>query len=269
MADENAEQYDLCALASGLPHSKSALLYHGVSQSVIYRNALPIVKIDGSLLYIADTMAENIFEELAEFEKKIGLPKGFYNALLAEDDWSFVIKLNALFEAAATHALVARLDTPELLDTLARLDFARQDCGKIKLLKKLGIISPEQAKCLQRLAELRNDLAHGIENVTFNFKEYFSKADSSQRKNIVRDFGHGLYDPLPLTDTVKVSKAEFVELDTKQALWLTALEILACMHLEYERTELRKLQLVVGRQASQATGLLSYIAEHGISKAAS
>jgi hypothetical protein len=212
-------------------------------------------------------MAENIFAELAEFEKKIGLPEGFYNALLAEDDWSFVIKLNALFEAAATHALVARLDTPELLDTLSLLDFARKDCGKIKLLTKLDIISPKQAKCLQRLAELRNDLAHGIQNVTFNFKEYFAKADSNQRKNIVTDFGHGLYDHLPLTETVKVSKSQFVELDTKQALWLTALEILACMHLEYERTEVRKLQLAVSRQAIQATGLFSFIAEHGIQKA--
>lgn len=48
----------------------------------------------------------HIFRDLASLEHRLGIPKGFYARQLKEDDWSFVIKLNALFEAACAHALV-------------------------------------------------------------------------------------------------------------------------------------------------------------------
>ncbi len=48
-------------------------------------------------------------KEVSELESLLGLPNGFYNNLLAEDDWSFVIKLSALFEAASGQALATKL----------------------------------------------------------------------------------------------------------------------------------------------------------------
>jgi hypothetical protein len=53
---------------------------------------------------------------------RLGVPPGFYDRLLHEDDWSFVIKLNALVEAACTDALAASLHAPELATCLATLD---------------------------------------------------------------------------------------------------------------------------------------------------
>jgi len=38
------------------------------------------------------------------------LPDDFYNNLLKEDDWSFVIKLHSLIEASVTHLLTETLD---------------------------------------------------------------------------------------------------------------------------------------------------------------
>lgn len=43
---------------------------------------------------------------ILELESKIGVKSGFFASLLEEDDWSFVIKLHALFEAACTHLLL-------------------------------------------------------------------------------------------------------------------------------------------------------------------
>ncbi len=51
-------------------------------------------------------MADSIKKRLSALEIDLHLPSGFVMRLLDEDDWSFVIKLHALFEAALTCALV-------------------------------------------------------------------------------------------------------------------------------------------------------------------
>src|SRR5688572_2981213 len=103
-------------------------------------------------------MSGDPFADISAFESQLGLPVGFYDKLLQEDDWSFIIKLNALFEAAATHILVVRLKAPELADALANLDFAHGKYGKLVLLRKLDAINKDQATLLRMLAELRNSL---------------------------------------------------------------------------------------------------------------
>ena len=65
-------------------------------------------------------MATDIFHDVVQFEQCLGLPNGFYEKLLGEDDWSFIVKLSALFEAACSHILVKRLHAPELEDYLGR-----------------------------------------------------------------------------------------------------------------------------------------------------
>ena len=56
----------------------------------------------------------DIFSDVSDFESRLNLPKDFYRGLLKEDDWSFIIKVSALFEAATTHLLVVRFGTPEI-----------------------------------------------------------------------------------------------------------------------------------------------------------
>ncbi|MEP7173540.1 MAG: hypothetical protein ABI705_08640, partial [Aestuariivirga sp.] len=64
-------------------------------------------------------MAVGALAEISSIEKRLKLPKGFYSKLLDDDDWSFVIKLNAIFEALCTHVLVARLDAQTLSNELS------------------------------------------------------------------------------------------------------------------------------------------------------
>jgi hypothetical protein len=127
-------------------------------------------------------MSRTVFEDVNSLESRLGLPEDFYELLLKEDDWSFVIKLNALFEGACTHALAARLNAQELLGAFSHLDLANAKCGKVELLKSLGSITAEQAKIICALATLRNNLVHNIENVGFSFKAHVSKLDSNQLK---------------------------------------------------------------------------------------
>lgn len=56
-----------------------------------------------------EDMDVGTWERVTELEGAFGLPKGFIQGLLKEDDWSFVIKLHALIEASVAHMLTARL----------------------------------------------------------------------------------------------------------------------------------------------------------------
>ena len=80
-------------------------------------------------------MKGDIFAEVEAQGARLGLPAGFYSKLLQEDDWSFVIKLNALVEAACSDALAARLHAPELAACLATLDLGHSKHGKVVLLR--------------------------------------------------------------------------------------------------------------------------------------
>lgn len=178
-------------------------------------------------------MANPIFEEVRKFEQKLGLPKDFYNQLLREDDWSFVIKLNALFEGATTHVLTTRLHAPELVDAFAHLDQLNSKVGKVTLLRELGAITSEQAALMRQLGELRNELAHNIRNVTFSFPSYVSSRDANQLAKLVKAFGHGVNEVLEI-ENLRIPREKFVQENTKLALWLTSAEVIACLYLEFE-----------------------------------
>ena len=70
-------------------------------------------------------MPADLFKDITQLERRLGLPEGFYERLVREDDWSFVIKLNALFEAACTHALANRLHAPQA-GTIASVPGSRE-----------------------------------------------------------------------------------------------------------------------------------------------
>ncbi len=174
-------------------------------------------------------MEGSISAEVKAQEARLGLPPGFYSQLLGEDDWSFVIKLNALVEAACTDALIARLHSHELADSLTSLDLGHPKHGKVALLLALGALEPEQAAVLRFVLELRNKLAHNISQVSFSFAGFVGGLDQNQLKNFVARAGHGIK-----PDVAGSSRRDFVLANPKLALWATMEEILACLHLEHD-----------------------------------
>ena len=189
-------------------------------------------------------MARTIFDEVFDFERRLGLPEGFYSKLLQEDDWSFIVKLNALFEGACTHVITTRLQAPELADAFAQLDFANTKYGKVALLRSLGAISSEQATALRALAELRNALVHDISNVSFSFPSYVAGLDANQLKSLVKNFGHGMRDAIKIEEK-SIPRAKFVRENPKLSLWLTAAEVIACLYVEFEVADIKLKKLAM------------------------
>ena len=178
----------------------------------------------------------DILSDVETFEERLSLPKGFYDNLLKEDDWSFVIKLSALFEAACTQTLVVKLGSPDIEDCFTHLEQSNSKYGKILFLKKLGAIYPVQAKFLEKLAELRNQLAHNISNAAFEFKSHIEGMNENQKKIFIKWVGHGIHPKVEYKGTV-ITREDFVVSHPKISLWLTSAEVLACMHLEIDHSE--------------------------------
>ena len=171
-----------------------------------------------------------MLDEINELEKKVGLPHNFIHQLTAEDDWSFVIKLNALFEAASTHLLTSKLNVPELEDSLSYIDFGNSKFGKVALLKKLNCINTDEAKFLRMLFELRNKLAHNISHVNFNFDSHLTGMDSNQKKSFVKAVKCG--NEMIFWNCEDQPREKFVLSHPKILVFLTASQILVSMHMQ-------------------------------------
>lgn len=180
-----------------------------------------------------------MFSAVQDLEVDLGLAPGFYRHLLDEDDWSFVIKLCALFEAACTRVLAVRLRYPDLETPLARIPFADIRAGKLALIAGIGALSPQQLSSLRGLAELRNRLAHRITEVSFTFENHVGTMDSNQFARFLEQFGSVFSDPVVFDDH-SVPRSIFTRENPKLAVWLRSAEILGSLNLELYRHALEE-----------------------------
>lgn len=187
--------------------------------------------------------APNVYEKISEHEDKLGVPKGFFVKLFEEDDWSFVIKLHALFEAAANYILVRKLGVPEIEESINYLEFSGARIGKTKLLMEMGVISKRQFTFTNKLSALRNQLVHRISNVNFSFSEYIGDMDSNQRKEFVKTFGYGVLETIPLKSG-PISRDQYAIDSPKNTIFISASDALACLLLEDDFIKLEEMKTV-------------------------
>jgi hypothetical protein len=122
------------------------------------------------------------FSGLADRESRIGVEQGFFERLQCEDDWSFIIKLHAVFEAIITHLLTYHFQEEALSDLFARLELSNKTTGKIALMKAIGWMGKDDRRYISSLSELRNALVHDVRNCSFNLKEMVSKYSEKELK---------------------------------------------------------------------------------------
>jgi len=119
--------------------------------------------------------SEDSLAAAAELARVLGLPEGFFHALLNESDWSFVIKCHVLAEAAVRHAIEWKLQPRKVdrfLQNLRTRDF-------VELAKALDVLSKPLLDRYRFLSRLRNRLAHTIEDVSFSFRDYLRDQTSA------------------------------------------------------------------------------------------
>jgi hypothetical protein len=186
-------------------------------------------------------MGNGISLDVNSFEEKLGLEKGFSFALISENDWSFIIKLSALVEAACTHSLVVKFGYPEIEESLAYLEQSNNRAGRIALLRKIDAIYDNQAKTLEQLSILRNKVAHDVKSVNFRFKNYLEKCDEAQRRKFIQNFGNSVAKQEVFFGET-YSRDEFVLAHPKLAVWASISEVVACLYLEVESVNISTLK---------------------------
>lgn len=136
---------------------------------------------------MADTDTNKTTQAVEETLRSLGVARSFFDDLLTKgDDWTFIIKIHALVEAALTHLIVAELERPELADIIAKLETSDTRTGKVAFVKALKLLDDHHRRFVRALSELRNGLVHDVRNTSFSFTEPAPSLERRQSADIRR-----------------------------------------------------------------------------------
>ncbi len=184
---------------------------------------------------------EEMLSAIAELEERANLKSGFYSGLLTEDDWSFVIKIHALYEAAVSHLLVYAIGKNELESYISRLELGDKSRGKLRLVKDLGLLDEQERKFIYALSEIRNDFVHKVANTCVGLEDYLQSLDEHKRKNYHRTFGYTYTETLHIAGHTVDSRV-FTRENPRIAIWHNSMHVLAVISM-ITATEKSKLSI--------------------------
>jgi hypothetical protein len=176
---------------------------------------------------------------LIDVERSVGAPAGFFERLLEEDDWSFVIKLHALFEAVCAHMLVFHFRDERLSEIFARLELSDKKTGKVAILAALELMGGESRRYVSSLSELRNKLVHDVRNAEFKLADYVRSLSPKEQRTfalsyspqetMLREFQQ-LRPELPRVPTMSVDDVTRRAIEEpKGHIWIGAFETLSLL----------------------------------------
>lgn len=125
---------------------------------------------------------------ILSLQDKLCLPTDFFRRLLQEDDWSFVIKLHALIEAACTDLLLHHLDEPSLKNIISRLELSNKSFGKLAFIKELELLGDTSRRFISALSEWRNNFVHNVQSCNASLDKIVAVMDKSEVKKFALDF---------------------------------------------------------------------------------
>lgn len=196
-----------------------------------------------------DQIVEQI-KHIREFESRLGVASGFFEQLLSEDDWTFLIKLHALIEAAATTLLVEALNKPELRDQFARMPLSDSEYGKLSLMKSLGIVSAPYRGFIRKLSELRNQSVHNIQHTNLNFKTLVMDAPKDKRAALADTLGVAVRGS-------KQDRLKLLEENPKGLIWVSALCLISLFAVHKLRFDSENKLAQLGQEALEVVEKMS------------
>ncbi|PYO98058.1 MAG: hypothetical protein DMD60_05185 [Gemmatimonadetes bacterium] len=193
--------------------------------------------------------AEESFEAFSrltlDLEQALGLPAGFLVSLWKEDDWSFVVKIHSLVEAAVTQRITAAVGDARLSPVFERLQLGQEKTGKLGFAKALDLLQPDELRYIRALAELRNRLVHYIDQVRFSFTEYFASLDKNRTDEVLRAFtAYPLDGAMP--EVKEGLRARFLK-HPKPLIWVNAIRIVLVTRTLKEKAAAERKLKAIGR----------------------
>lgn len=191
---------------------------------------------------------KQIFDEMGnDLLEGHRLRSDFLKKLEDDDDWSFVIKIQALVEAALTEAIVSVLGEPRVKRMIERLALADEENGKLRIATELGLLDKRQRRFIRRMANLRNQLAHRISDVDFKFSQFITSLDASQAKDWQESLAWFALD----RDSSKFWLGGTLSAP-RTVVWVGTLMLLSTLHVAVVEVETkRKIDAAVVRTAEE------------------
>jgi hypothetical protein len=158
-------------------------------------------------------------------EKEVGVAAGTFRQLfVSTDDWTMVLKLHALLEAALARVIVHELGRPALEDFVDRLQMGqRRGNGRLALAVGLGLLDREDVQLLEGLGQLRNAYAHDPCNASKSLPALLDGLDANRRAEVERR--------LPALDVAPKDR----QTGCRLRVLLAAVSVLAVLTFERER----------------------------------
>lgn len=101
--------------------------------------------------------------------------------VLGADDWTFVIKMHALVEAALNHLLITHFESPDLNEVVPLVP-VDASLGKLTLIKAFKLLSPEACMFVDALSSLRNKATRDIRHFDFDLRQYVKGLKDKKRE---------------------------------------------------------------------------------------
>lgn len=135
-------------------------------------------------------LSEQAKDLIVSLEALLHLPAGSFDHINADDDWSFVIKTEALVEAAIASALTTITDKA-FTPVFSKMTLGGRT-GTLAFATAADIITKPQARLVQALLELRNRVAHDIHQIGFTFPTYIDGLSPADFSKFVADMTPGV-----------------------------------------------------------------------------
>lgn len=168
---------------------------------------------------IKTTIVLPILKMIGSLEENFGLEKGFFFMITKEDDWSYIIKLHALLEAAVSHLLTKVLGKEELSGVFATLDMS----DKVAFVESLNLLDTGNRRFIRKLSKYRNKLVHDVSNVRFSITENVKSLNKDARKDFVESF---------VNNMIEVDKASLFLGEPKTLIIFGAIRLMLSIYEE-------------------------------------
>ncbi|WP_040508528.1 hypothetical protein [Leptospira wolffii] len=176
-----------------------------------------------SLLDLFKKLSKSTLDRSKEYERK-------FNKIIKDDDWSFIIKSQAVLESSVLNLLIAKSGDQKFEKYFNRLSLN----AKVELLKDLDLCSNSIKRYIQSISQLRNRLAHDPEEISFSFKKLIKNMSPSDKKNFINSFN--INNENPLSEEFK----KLILSKTKSAIYLNTITIIVLFSFERERLILER-----------------------------
>ncbi len=190
--------------------------------------------------------ASTVYGAVSEVTTALGLKEHFVIMLLAEDDWSYVIKAHTLAEAAIRRAIEKQVDAPGLSRFTAGLSMSQ----RLKMAESISAVSPELIRQVKQLTKIRNRLAHDVSEVGFTFASYLQDADA--RNGFFGAFLDGVTGDIEICEKT-IEKQKFFRENPKFAVNEALFSLLLDVYVVDARAKLRVARAHLAQQLFEAT----------------